>query len=97
MLETLLITACIYGTEASCTTSAQAYYKQSKLEQYVTNFQEELEDDMGYSYKIFSYSTIYMIANNQKHAIFPLFRGLEAECGWIVGNENAILRWKGSF
>lgn len=48
MIESLLLAACLYGTQTSCLTSAQAYYKWSGLETEWNN----IEGELGPPYRI---------------------------------------------
>lgn len=68
MFESLLILACFYGTEASCRTSGQAYYKQSKLEHYVETFQEDFKDNNEMAYKAMTLTAILAYGYKERRA-----------------------------
>lgn len=72
MLEALLITACLYGTETSCISSGQAYYKYSKLEEKVQIIERNLEKELPLLYRTGSYAFMFYIANKQKTYRLPM-------------------------
>lgn len=67
-LELLLLLACINGNQVSCITSANAYYKYSRLEE-VGN---KLEEDMRKNHKAVYFTGLAAIGIKDKKMIVPL-------------------------
>lgn len=61
MIESLLLAACLYGTQNSCLTSAQAYYKWSGLETQWSQFEKGLGTpyQIGSTMAIVAYGLFY--------------------------------------
>lgn len=72
MLEALLITACLYGTQDSCISSGQAYYKYSGLEKQVENFSNGVKEENPLLYNVGSYSLIFYMAKTKKQLTIPM-------------------------
>lgn len=89
MFESLLVLACFYGTETSCRTSGQAYYKQSKLEHYVETFQEDFKDNNEMAYKALTLTAILGYGYTEKRARGLISSNLGYELNFKQKQESA--------
>ena len=66
ILESILLTGCLYGTTESCNKTGEAYYKYSGYERIVTNYTQQLEKKSPESIKFLA-GAGYMLYSKTYH------------------------------
>ena len=51
ILESILITGCLYGTQTSCQKTGEAYYKYSGYERMISDYSQKINDKAPSSVK----------------------------------------------